>query len=381
MSENPRKTVLLITRNFPPMIGGMEKLNQRMLEGLSLTHRTFLIGPKGCQDFAPAGARVYEAPSANFLLFLIYAKCMAIYLSLSQKPDVCLAGSGLAAPYAWLAARLSGAPAVVYVHGLDLIADSRIYRWLWLPFIRSCDVVVANSGNTRRLALSVGVPSDRISVVHPGTDIPELDPEKAAQFRIRYGFGNRPLLLSVGRITERKGLLPFLQKSWPAVLERYPDAKLAVIGTEPQQALRKDKHSALAEIKAYLSESGLNGSVHFLGRVDDATLTAAYQAADVHVFPVLDGPDDVEGFGMVAIEAAAHGLKTVAFNAGGVSDAVADAESGCLLPPGDYEAMARSVADVLTAGKLPDDVRRCRSFAERHTWQVFNAGVRQAFAR
>lgn len=378
MSETQRKTVLLITRNFPPMIGGMEKLNQRMLEGLSLTHRTFLIGPKGCQDEAPASTQAYEAPAANFFVFLIYAKCMAVYLALTQKPNVCLAGSGLTAPYAWLSARLSGARAAVYVHGLDLIADSRIYRWFWLPFIRRCDTVIANSANTRQLAESAGILPERITVVHPGTDIPEMHSARASEFRSRFGFGNLPLLVSVGRITERKGLLPFLRNAWPKVLERHPDAQLVVIGSEPKQALRKDKRSALADIRAYLSESGLDRSVHFLGRVDDVTLTAAYQAANIHVFPVLDGPDDVEGFGMVAIEAAAHGLKTVAFSAGGVSDAVAEGESGCLLAPGDYEAMARAVADELTVGKSPDDVRQCRSFAERRTWHTFNAGIQQA---
>jgi phosphatidylinositol alpha-1,6-mannosyltransferase len=347
MSETQRKTVLLITRNFPPMIGGMEKLNQRMLEGLSLTHRTILIGPNGCRDFAPAGTRVYEAPVANFFVFLIYAKCMAVYLALTQKPDVCLAGSGLTAPYAWLAARLSGASAVVYVHGLDLIADSRIYRLLWLPFIRRCDVIIANSGNTKRLAESVGVPADRISVVHPGTDIPVLNPEKAAEFRIKFGFGDCPLLLSVGRITERKGLLPFLQMAWPSVLARHPDAKLVVIGGEPQQALRKDRRSALADMRAYLSKSGLEESVRFLGRVDDATLTAAYQAANVHVFPVLDSTDDVEGFGMVAIEAAANGLPTVAFDAGGVADAVDQGHGGQLLTPGDYHGFSIAVLSIM----------------------------------
>ena len=378
MTEDHRKSVLLITRNFPPMVGGMEKLNQKMLHGLAEHRPTFLIGPKGARQFAPESTRVYEAPAENLFVFLLYAKCMTIFLAFSKRLDVCLAGSGLTAPYAWLAARISRARAIVYVHGLDLIADNRLYQWLWLPFIRRCDTVIANSANTRQLAESVGVLPERITVVHPGTDIPEMDSAKASEFRSRFGFGNLPLLLSVGRITERKGLLPFLRNAWPKVLDTHPDAQLVVIGTEPNQALRKDRRSALAEIRAYLSESGLEHSVRFLGRVDDVTLTAAFQAVNVHVFPVLDGPDDVEGFGMVAIEAAAHGLKTVAFRAGGVSDAVAEGESGCLLAPGDYEAMARTVVDELTAGKSPDDMWQCRNFAERFTWHAFNAGIQQA---
>lgn len=379
MAESGAQTVLLITRNFPPLVGGMEKLNLRMLEGLSATHRTVLIGPAGSAAHAPAGCTVFESPVLALPVFLAFAALTSFYAALRFKPDVSLAGSGLTAPFAWMCARLSGARAVVYVHGLDLIADSRIYRSLWLPFIRRCDAVIANSGNTRRLAESVGVLSERITLVHPGTDIPELDSTKAAGFRARFGFGDSPLLLSVGRITERKGLLPFLRNAWPMVLERYPDAKLAVIGTEPQQALRKDKHGTLTGIRAYLSEAGLDTTVRFLGRVDDATLTAAYQAANAHVFPVLDSSDDVEGFGMVAIEAAASGLPTVAFDAGGVADAVIEGKTGRLIAPGDYHALAMAMRDMLD-GVYSIDSMECRIAAHRFSWSEFHTGIQKVFA-
>ena len=372
MAEPGARTVLLITRNFPPLLGGMEKLNLRMLEGLSATHRTVLIGPAGSAAHAPAGCTVFQSPALALPVFLAYAALMSFYAALRFRPNVSLAGSGLTAPFAWLCARLSGARAVVYVHGLDLIADSRIYRALWLPFIRRCDAVVANSGNTRRLAESAGVSPERITVVHPGTDIPEMDTAKADGFRARFGFGDAPLLLSVGRITERKGLLPFLRNAWPAVLERYPDAKLAVIGTEPQQALRKDRRSTLADIRAHLSAAGLDASVRFLGRVDDATLTAAYQAADVHVFPVLDSEDDVEGFGMVAIEAAANGLPTVAFDAGGVVDAVIEGETGILVPSGDYSRLADAIIAEMVDSTGVQHQDRIRT---KFGWEIFSRGI------
>lgn len=379
MAEPAARTVLLVTRNFPPLVGGMEKLNLRMLEGLSKTHHTVLIGPVGSAAHAPAGCMIFQSPVSAVPVFLGYAALMSFYVALRFRPEVSLAGSGLTAPFAWLCARLSGARAVVYVHGLDLIADSRIYRALWLPFIRRCDAVLANSGNTRRLAESAGVSPERITVVHPGTDIPEMDTAKIDGFRARFGFDDSPLLLSVGRITERKGLLPFLCNAWPAVLEKYPDAKLAVIGTEPQQALRKDKRGILADIRAYLSEAGLDASVRFLGRVDDPTLTAAYQAADVHVFPVLDSPDDVEGFGMVAIEAAANGLPTVAFDAGGVADAVIQGETGVLVPPGDYGRLADVLLKCISTTNAETRML-CRTASCRYSWDEFNRNIAKAIS-
>lgn len=374
MIESNRKSVLLITRNFPPMVGGMEKLNLRMLQGLSLQHQTVLIGPAGSSQHAPAGTRVFESPALALPVFLAFAALRTLYVALRDRPDASIAGSGLTAPFAWVAARLSGKRAIVYVHGLDLIADSRIYRSLWLPFIRRCDAVIANSANTRRLAESAGVLADRITVIHPGTDIPELDAAKAAEFRNRFGLGNCPLLLSAGRITERKGLLPFLQKAWPMVLARHPDVKLLVIGSEPEQALRRDKRSALTGIRAHLLVSGLEETVRFLGCVDDATLTAAYQAANVHVFPVLESTDDVEGFGMVAIEAAANGLPTVAFDSGGVADAVIEGKTGRLITAGDYPQMAKVLCDALYSERS-DKVAECLDIAKDFSWPTFNEKI------
>ena len=86
MIESDRKSVLLITRNFPPMVGGMERLNQKMLQGLAANRPTFLIGPKGSRRFAPVETRVYEAPATNLFVFLLYAKCMAIFLALTASP-------------------------------------------------------------------------------------------------------------------------------------------------------------------------------------------------------------------------------------------------------------------------------------------------------
>jgi phosphatidylinositol alpha-1,6-mannosyltransferase len=135
----------------------------------------------------------------------------------------------------------------------------------------------------------------------------------------------------------------------------------------------------LADIHAYLAESRLAETVVFLGRVDDDTLSAAYQAADAHVFPVLECDDDVEGFGMVAIEAAAHGLATVAFDAGGVADAVTDGESGVLVPSGDYSRFTEAVLGFLNA-RNSESRALCRAAAYRNSWDEFNRSIARAIA-
>jgi len=92
------------------------------------------------------------------------------------------------------------------------------------------------------------------------------------------------------------------------------------------------------------------------------------------IFPVIERPGDIEGFGMVAIEAAAHGTPTYAFAVGGVPDAVSDGISGQLLQPGDYCGMTAAALDALNQTKI---YPKCRDFAEKFAWPAFGEQLLQ----
>lgn len=368
---------LLVTRNFPPLLGGMEKVNQHLLAALQPVWHTALCGPVGCAAHAPPQTQVSESTVKPLAAFLAGTLWRTMRLALRCRPQWVIAGSGLTAPVAWLAARCSGGRAAVYLHGLDIVAPSRIYQSLWLPFIRCCDIALVNSANTAQLARERGVPPGKLRVLHPGTDLPELSTKAANEFRERHVFGLRPLMLSVGRLTQRKGLAEFVAKTLPAIISRHPDALLLVIGDEASDALRTRRGSERNRILAAAREAGIECNVRFFGHCDDATLGVAYQAANLHIFPVLELPGDVEGFGMVALEAAAHGLVTVAFAVGGVPDAVEDGRTGTLVEPGNYEklgdAVIRQLAEVHDGTRLA----ACRDFAASKTWSVFGEHLRQ----
>jgi phosphatidylinositol alpha-1,6-mannosyltransferase len=371
--------VLQITRNYPPLRGGMERLNARMFEALRGQDETCaLLGPSGSTRFVPAGTRVSELPAKPLPATILASVVRGIAMAREIRPDAVLAGSGLAAPAAVMAARSCGARSAVYLHGLDIIAPSRSYQAAWLPCIRRCHRVIVNSANTRRLAIEAGVDAERIAIVHPGTDLPPVDPDARARFRERHGIdAAASILLSVGRMTARKGLAEFVANALPAIVARHPHAQLLVVGDDAPDALHRGAGAGFERVRTVAEASGVTGALRWLGPCSEDELSDAYEGSDVHVFPVRDMPGDVEGFGMVAIESAAHGLPTVAFDVGGVADAVVDGRNGRLVRADDYDAFARAVIELLGNDAL-EAAKDARDFARAFSWERFGNEVAAA---
>ncbi len=378
-TSTEKPTLLLVSRNFPPLLGGMERLNQQMLIELAHDYETGLVGPQGAQVINETPNHLWQCPSSSLVKFIFYAFFKALQASKHLKPKLILAGSGLTAPIVWIAARIFKARCIVYLHGLDIEVKHSVYQWLWVPFFRHFDQVIVNSHFTQRLALEAGIPADRITILHPGVKLPDLREaqQKRLSFRERHNLDNIPVMLYVGRITARKGLSVFAEHILPDIMQQYPEAKLLVIGDNPSLALLQQTDER-QRVKEALIANALESRVSFLGwiDIDNEELSDAYQAADALIFPVQSRPYDNEGFGMVAVEAAAHGLPTIAFAAGGVTDAVVNGISGRLIPAGDNAAFAQAVIDTLS--KPVSNYRNsCRHFAESFSWTNFGKGIRQ----
>lgn len=376
----PINRILVVTRNLPPLLGGMERLNWHLVDELAKTAEVRVVGPAEAEALAPKGVTLYPVPLKPIWRFLLSAACKALASAKQWRPDVVLAGSGLTAPIALLAARACGARSATYVHGLDITVRHPIYRAIWLPAIRRVDTVIANSHSTAEFAREAGISGERIQLVHPGvvSPAPICSAEQIGQFKAKHGLQDKSVLISVGRLTTRKGLREFVQYALPQIVAQRPDALLLIVGSPPIDALHAGQQTPASILETAMT-AGVGEHVRYIGQITDfEELLTAYQSATAHVFPVRNIPGDTEGFGMVAVEAAASGVPTVAFATGGVVDAVAEGVSGYLAPPNDYDRLAQRILQVINnPGALRES---CLQHGEGFSWQAFGNAVFTALA-
>lgn len=364
-----RHGVLLVTRNFPPLVGGMERVVRHGYEALVPDYDVALVGPAGCEMYAPSSRVVVGIETRPTSLFLFKTALAARRLSASFQPHLVFAGSALLGPAVIGAAKRANALSACYVHGLDVVYRNVFYQQFFVSALKRMNIVIANSANTAQLARSVGVDPKRIEVLHPCTSIPEQRPDPSA-FREKYSLGEGRLLLSVGRLTARKGLVEFVRDVMPKLIVAMPDLRLAIIGEDPANAARQEAGQKERLIRV-VGECGLKAFVRLIGGVSDEVLAQAYAASDLLVLPARDLPGDVEGFGMVAIEAAAHGLPTAAYASGGVMDAIAVGVSGYLVPAGDNQALAERIHAHLSGGAGSVSAANCLKFAQGFSKESF----------
>lgn len=362
--------ILVVSRNLPPLTGGMERLGQHLVEALAERYAVEVIGPPGAAERLASRVLTFECRSAAAAPYLLEAGVRAPGRALVTRPSLVIATSGLTAPLARVAATLGGGRCLVCVHGLDLVTAHPVYRALFLPAIRGADCVVANSRNTARLAVECGVAAPRLRVVHPGAEVDAAGADGTA-FRHRHGLDDALILLAVGRYAARKGVAEFIERALPQLVAADPRYVLVVIGDDAGQALRRES-SVRGRIEAAVRHTGLARHVRLLGGCADDELAQAYAGADVHVFPLVPVRDDVEGFGMVAIEAAVHGLWTVAFDEGGVRDAVIDGVSGALVASGDYAGLIAAIVAAVAEAGAPRQAA-CRMAAQPFAWPHYTA--------
>lgn len=358
------KKILFITRNLPPLVGGMERLHFQILKHLSQEYELAVASPSESLSEFSAHKKVgfKNTSKISFIADSLF-KCWQ--LSKTFQPDLVFSASGATILAARLVAQKFKAPLICQLHGLDIVAPSILYQGLFLPAIRQANSIISISHHTTQLAIEKNIAASKIHLLPPGVDLPSQTNKLTAS-----PFGNeRFVLLSVGRLTPRKGLLEFIQNCMPGLVQKHPELLLVIVGSDAEQALNP-QNGITEQIKRLSKSLNLEQHIALKGRLSEDELTSTYQHSDLFIFPTLNLAGDAEGFGMVAIEAAAHGLPVMAFANGGVVDAVSHRQSGYLIHDENYRELSTRISEVIT-GELKFDKVACQAFARQFIWPEY----------
>ena len=354
---------LVVTNDFPPRVGGVQQYVWNLVDRLP-SDRVAVLAPNwsGWREHDAAQHFPVHRWPAKFLWPTGDLASRVRSLIREHDADVVLFGHGfpLAALGPGLAA--NGVPYVVLTHGAEVwmarapgLAAGLRRSW---SGARAVTGVSQYTARAIRPAVPTGV---RTEVLWPGVDEKRFAPGvDGSPVRARHGLGDRPVILCVSRLVPRKGQ-DVLIRSMPVVRSLVPDAMLLLVGGGPYRTALE-----------MLALQAPRGSVVFAGEVLDEELPAHYAACDLFAMPCRSrwGGMEVEGFGIVFLEAAATGKPVVAGRSGGAAEAIVDEETGLLVESNEPKAVGLAIAGLLgdpqAAGRM-GEAGRARVEA-RFTW-------------
>lgn len=345
-------TVLLVTEVIPPRTGGsgrwfweiyrrlpreqvviaagedprqdeFDRSHDLNLLRMPLAFSTWgVASPAGLRQYVAAARRLRRLARANGVTAIHAGKCL---------PEGLLG---------WFLRKWCGLPYLCYVHGeeLNLASLSRELGFLTQRVLRGAEIVIANSRNTERILREEWhLPGEHVRVLHPGVDTERFVPaERDPEERAKLGWFDRPVVLTVGRLQKRKGH-DMMIRALGAVRQSIPDVLFAIAGDG-------EERPSLQEMVAL---EGVAANVQFLGEVDEGRLLTCYQQCDLFALPNRQVGKDIEGFGMVLLEAQACGKPVVAGDSGGTAETMRPGETGFVVPCDTPERLAELAAELL----------------------------------
>jgi len=297
--------------------------------------------------------------------FLLWAAGSIVQAARRDKVDVVLFSSMVTATLTVLLGpflRRHGVRTAAIVHGLDVTTPFGPYQWLVPKVFDALDLVLPVSRATGEACTRRGLDPHKLEVVPNGIDLDRFrapDARPVRHERLTRALGPLPddalLLCSVGRQVERKGFAWFIDHVMPQLP---PDVHYWLAGDGPESE----------RIQSTIHRHGLGDRVRLLGRISDADLATLYRGADLFVMPNVPVDGDMEGFGVVMLEAGQCGTPAIASRLEGIQDVITEGVNGHLVEP---ESAAAFTEAVLRYHESPDALADLSTTARAHTRSTF----------
>jgi glycosyltransferase involved in cell wall biosynthesis len=345
--------VLFISHKYPPSLGGMQKQSYELITGYAHQHKTYKL--------------VYDQQSS--IIFFFLKMFWVVPRLLRQHPEIQLIhfNDGVCAVCcAWMKLFTDKALVVTY-HGLDLVFPNVIYQKVILPFMKKFDGVITVSDYTKSECLKRGFSPEKVHVVKNGVDlsaeytVAKVDPLVKEQVRLLKE-KQQSFMLAIGRPVKRKGFVWFLEE---VVFKMKAEGTFILVGPYPQHGplhrllqflpaiLRKQielffgmstEHHQLDTLSQSLDNR--NKFIWYKNLNHDSKLYLLEQASFL-VMPNVKVTGDMEGFGLVALEANIHNTPVLAADMEGITSAVIPNRNGWLLESENPEAWMAGVETYL----------------------------------
>jgi len=341
------KSLLISGAYYPPQVGGLSQFMSKLAATMGRERVCCLTGvsQEGRASTEDDGPKVYRYPTAfaksKYVRALGWSAAIT-RIMVQERPQVTMLATIDDGHLGLMLRQWLKLPLVVLAAGneiLDVIEEKWPKPMLAL---QTADRVVAISRYTASFLERAGVDPSRIEIVLPGYDTSRFRPlERRLELRQKL-LGDRykdQVILTVGNLVARKGQDTTI-RALPRLLRCVPDVTYLIVGDGPYRN----------QLETLATELGVRNRVIFAGRLADEDLAELYALCDVFVMPSRAQLDekDVEGFGIVFLEASACAKPVIGGRSGGVPEAIVDGVTGLLVDPYNPDELSDAIAGVLT---------------------------------
>lgn len=346
--------ILFISHKYPPSIGGMEKQSFELINGIA--------------GHLPVHRIVYEGKGSRIRFFLRLNRSIRQYCKAHPGISVIHFNDGLMAAWCLLHKGYGQLKKTVTLHGLDVVYPNFIYQRFILPAFNRMDLIFAVSEATAAACIQRKIKKEKVVVVNNGVD-PRIGSSASreqvnASILEKYhtDVKDRRLLVVMGRPVKRKGFSWFIKNVLP---DLHDDFILLIIG--PLSKKNKSKRlfrllpqlirtpielflgapSDEAAMEKLIVSPEISPKVMRMGKLPFEEITDILSVADAFLMPNIPIKGDMEGFGLVCLEAVMCGANVYAASSGGITDAIRPGKNGTLLSPGDPQAWIQVINNEL----------------------------------
>lgn len=356
--------ILFVSYKFPPSTGGMEKQCYELVKGIEkkcTTHRLIYDNKKNrLLFFLSLGRKIKKICKDNPQINIIYFNdaLIATFCSFLRLPKY-----------------LS---CVVTLHGLDVVFPSHIYHKYIFKRLNSFDCIIAVSNATTQKAIALGIDTRKIKIIPNGVDTLSIPIQDKTEDRFldwaarkQLDLSDKKLLMMMGRSVQRKGFSWFAESVFPQLHDQF---YLIIVGPFHHKTTLMEKliyllppslRNKIMLFFGYLSDEKalrkiINKTHHIkhLGRLPYTEIQMLFNKIDAFLMPNIPIEGDMEGFGLVCLEASVQGTLVFASNIDGIPDAIIDKKNGFLLPSKDCK---------IWSDKLNDFARNVDSYKQYKT--------------